>query len=617
MSRFDPERAYLFTKTECLMTKKVLILDTEVYIDYFLLSFLNAETGAVREFEMYDGQDFDIETVKRIMQAYRTVSFNGIGFDLPIITEALNGCGPARLKKIANDIIVKKMRHWELGIEPIRCDHVDLIEVAPGISSLKIYGGRLHCDKMQDLPIEPDASISPADRKIIKPYCVNDLWTTKAIYDHLKPQIELRERMSAEYGVNLLSKSDAQIAEAVIGKQVARAMGVERVLRPTLEPNSEFRYTPPTFIKFTSEPLQEVLRNVCETVFVVPESGKVDMPKSLSNAKIQIGNGVYRMGIGGLHSSEKSVGYVAYGDYLLIDRDVASYYPAIILNNNLAPDHMGKAFSYVYSQIVNRRLAAKKAKDVVTADSLKITINGSFGKFGSKWSKLYSPNLMIQTTVTGQLSLLMLIERIETMGIQVVSANTDGIVIRCPVGRYSDLLEAVREWEVATGFETEETRYKAIYSRDVNNYIAVKDGGVKLKGVYATGGLSKNPTNEICSEAVVKMLTDFTPVEETIMACRDIRRFVTIRQVKGGAVDQSGNYLGKAVRWYYAAGVVGPLTYKSNGYTVARSDGAKALMDLPDHFPDDIDYDWYIREANSILADIGADKALGPLMGLV
>ena len=36
--------------------------------------------------------------------------------------------------------------------------------------------------------------------------------------------------------------------------------------------------------------------------------------------------------------------------------------------------------------------------------------------------------MLIQTTVTGQLALLMLIENIELAGFTVVSANTDGIV---------------------------------------------------------------------------------------------------------------------------------------------------------------------------------------------
>jgi DNA polymerase elongation subunit (family B) len=312
------------------------------------------------------------------------------------------------------------------------------------------------------------------------------------------------------------------------------------------------------------------------------------------------------MGIGGLHSSEQSSAHLADDDHILVDRDVASYYPAIILRTDLAPKHMGKSFTTVYREIVQRRLDAKHAGDKVTADALKITINGSFGKFGSKWSKLYSPDLLIQTTITGQLCLLMLIEALESEGIPVVSANTDGIVIKCPVSKVAMMEFIVWEWEQATRFDTEATYYRALYSRDVNNYIAIKpDGGFKLKGAYAPAGLQKNPTNEICTGAVVKFLIDGTPVEDTIRACQDIRKFVTIRQVKGGAL-KGDQFLGKAVRWYYAAGVTGTINYKINGYTVARSEGARPLMELPAQFPDDVDFDWYIREAHSILDDIGA-----------
>jgi DNA polymerase elongation subunit (family B) len=271
---------------------------------------------------------------------------------------------------------------------------------------------------------------------------------------------------------------------------------------------------------------------------------------------------------------------------------------------------MGPEFLTVYKSIVNRRLAAKHKGDKVTADALKITINGSFGKLGSKWSKLYAPHLLIQTTITGQLALLMLIDDLETYefgGIEVVSANTDGIVIKCRRSRVDQMLSIVAHWEKRTGFATEETRYRALYSRDVNNYVALKaDGGAKFKGVYAPAGLQKNPVNEVCNDAVLKWLRHGTSVADTIRACRDIRRFLTIRQVKGGAVDSAGNYLGRAARWYYARGAEGAIRYKINGYTVARSEGTKPCMDLPAEFPDDVDYDWYIREAGEILASVGA-----------
>ena len=270
---------------------------------------------------------------------------------------------------------------------------------------------------------------------------------------------------------------------------------------------------------------------------------------------------------------------------------------------------MGASFTSVYRGIVKRRLDAKHSGDKVTADSLKITINGSFGKFGSKWSKLYSPDLLIQTTITGQLALLMLIEDLEGYefgGISVVSANTDGIVIKCRRDRADVMQAIVAAWEKRTGFETEETPYTAIYSRDVNNYIALKpDGGHKLKGAYANVALAKNPSNEICNEAAVKWLKTGAPIEQTIRACRDIRKFVTIRQVKGGAV-KGDRYLGKAVRWYYSTSASGAIHYQVNGYTVARTEGAMPLMDLPAEFPEDVNYQWYIDETASILQDVGA-----------
>lgn len=250
-------------------------------------------------------------------------------------------------------------------------------------------------------------------------------------------------------------------------------------------------------------------------------------------------------------------------------------------------------------------LAAAKAE----TDGKKISCNSSFGKFGSKWSKLYSPDMLINVTLTGQLSLLMLIETLESEGIPVVSANTDGVVIKCPRSKEPLMNLIIWEWEQITGFETEETRYKALFSKDVNNYIALKnDSKVKLKGLYAPTGLMKNPTNAICVRAVIENLTKGTPIERAVRKCDDIRQFITVRKVEGGAV-WNDQYLGRVVRWYYA-GLPGAIHYKSNGYTVARSEGARPVMTLPDSLPSDIDYAWYIREAHSILEDVGVKNDL-------
>ena len=289
--------------------------------------------------------------------------------------------------------------------------------------------------------------------------------------------------------------------------------------------------------------------------------------------------------------------------------------------------------------------------------------------------------MFIQTTLTGQLALLMLIERHEFMGIPVVSANTDGLVIKCPRALLPVSDELIKQWERETGLEMETGEYRAIYSRDINNYFAIKNytvgcggtwgicdgicgdgdcyhGEVKRKGEYSKAGLieKKNPDVEICSDAVADFLSKGTPILCTLAASRDIRKFVTVQRVSGGAVKlwgegprkdarvrdmvpvlqahgwakrgrsewvkgetvckasdayktcfspQRPEYLGKVIRWYYSTASPGSIIYNSNTNTVGGSYGAKPCMTLPDEFPADVDYAWYLAKCDGILKDIG------------
>lgn len=588
-----------------------IVLDTECYRDYWLVRFRSIVNGKGHYFEMYPGHELNARAVMEVLHKYPTIGFNSRGYDIPMITLACAGADNLELKQASDWLILNdEATPWgfekRYNVRLPEIDHVDLMEPAPGVMvGLKLYGGRMHTRTLQDLPIDPDASIAPGDREILREYCDNDLTQTAELYQQLLPQLTLREKMSDQYGLDLRSKSDAQIAEAVIKSEIEALQG-KRLYRPE-NSESQFHYDPPVWLSYRSDMLSTVLEEVMQTPFTVGKSGSVVLPDNLGKLKISIGSSLYRMGIGGLHSSEKGVSHVTDGSFVLVDRDVAAYYPSIILNERLYPENLGEDFLDVYSSIVRRRLEAKRTGDKVTDGSLKITINGSFGKLGSKWSVLYSPKLMIQVTVTGQLALLMLIERLEDIGISVVSANTDGVVIRCPIDKQNELAYCIAQWEEDTGFTTEETRYVALYSRDVNNYIAVKlDGKVKTKGVFAPPGLQKNPANTIVNEAVVMQLTSGLHVSETILSCVDVCKFLTVRTVTGGAV-QGGHYLGKVVRWYYSTRSPGPITYRTNGNKVAKSDGAKALMTLPEGggLPDDLDFDWYIREAEKILREVG------------
>ena len=592
--------------------RQVAVFDVETYSDYFLCMFREVSTSRTRAFELYEGHPFDSPAVLGIMRRYQLVSFNGRNYDLPILMMACGGRSNKELKSASDAIITNNMRPWDferefgVSISASYLDHIDLFEVSPGSASLKLYGGRLHTQKLQDLPYDPADLIMPDKREPLIEYCGNDLDLTIQLYKSLLPQIELRSAMSDEYGIDLRSRSDAQIAEAVIKSQI-EAIKKARIARHEVEPGTIYGYRAPDFLRFKSDTMKNVLQMVHAAKFVVGLKGSIELPAELVEATITIGRGSYRMGIGGLHSCESRVAHYSDEDHILVDRDVASYYPAIILGSNLAPPNLGNDFLKVYRGIVERRLDAKRAGDKVIADTLKIVVNGSFGKLGSKWSILYAPQLLIQVTLTGQLSLLLLIETLESNSISVVSANTDGLVIKCHRSNVVLMNKIFAWWEKSTGFDTEEVRYRAIYSRDVNSYVAIKEaGGAKAKGAYAEGGLAKNPVNRICVDAVIAYLTDGTPLEATICSCVDIRRFVTVRRVSGGA-EKDGKYLGKVVRWYYTSAERGHITYRSNGNKVSLSHGAKPLMQLPERFPLDVDYARYVNEAVSILKEIGAD----------
>lgn len=625
--------------------RPALELDIENLVDFFQVK-LRDEAGTIYNFPLYPGSpSLDIAGLVNLLSRVTIYTFNGNNYDLPILTLALYGADNAMLKQAGDNIIVRGMKPWDFYnyyniTIPEYIDHVDLFDVAPGVTiGLKMYMGRIHAPKMQDLPVAFDKPILPQERLGISTYCDNDLEGTHLLRDGLVDRLALRAAMSERYSVDLRSKSDAQIAESVIKAQLSFKPDKRYIPH-----GYTFNYVPPPYIRFVSKELKEVLAIMCTAPFMVSDKEEahalgmddvvrtgVQIPEAIKGRNIIIGRSQYRIGIGGLHSQESSVHYIAGDGVLLKDIDVKSYYPSLILGMDMYPQQLGSAFITIFRKVYDTRLSAKadaaKLYDLgliseslplqTESDGLKIVLNGTFGKLFSKWSILYAPEFGIRTTITGQLALLMLIEMMELTGIAVVSANTDGIVLRIPPGCEDLARSNVAWWEHSTGMEMEETTYSGIYMRDVNNYVAIPvNGKVKRKGVFASSGLlsgpqGKHPDKDICADAVVAFLQYGTPIAKTIMECRDIRKFLQIRQVRGGAIDlpagvaiADGKYLGKAVRFYNNArpGYIGTM---GTGNKVAGTEGCTPIMQLPNYFPIDVNYNYYIQVATEMLSDIG------------
>lgn len=231
----------------------------------------------------------------------------------------------------------------------------------------------------------------------------------------------------------------------------------------------------------------------------------------------------YVFGVGGIHASVESQIIRADDDYIVVDQDVSSYYPNLAIKNRIYPEHLGETFCDIYEDMYNQRkgFGKKTAENAM----LKLALNGSYGASNDQFSPLYDPMFMMKITINGQLSLCMLAEKLLKIdNLTIIQCNTDGLTYRCKKDDDEIAQKVCDDWEKVTKLELERADYSMMAIRDVNNYIAVTlDGKPKNKGAYEWQNLgwNKNHSNLIIGQAVEECLVNGVPVEETIRSHTD------------------------------------------------------------------------------------------------
>lgn len=613
-------------------SREAVGLDCEVFGNFFVACMVRFSDGRRIAFEKSARCELDAEGLRRELERNLLFTFNGLSYDIPICYLALSGASLEQLKAASDRIVRGSLKPWdvgrELGVRTPKLNHVDLMEPNPSVrQSLKMLAGRLHARFLIDLPFDPDAYLSHRQMNVATLYCLNDVDHLRLLREAMAPATELRVALGKEHKTDFRSKSDAQIGEAILLGRVTKTTG-KRPQKPKDVGARRFRYQPPSWAEFTTPALREIVARLADEEITTDAGGKVSLPKAVDGAVVRIGAGSYAMGIGGLHSQEEHRAIVADEGHAIEDVDVSSHYPRIILGLGLYPEMLGKTFLEVYRGIFDERndpARGSKALERVATDprerqmlrakseGLKIVLNGSgFGKSASPYSPLYAPHMFAAITLTGQLSVLLLIEWAEAAGIAVASANTDGVIFHYRRSLRPALDAVLSRWEQATGYELERTPYRALYSSSVNTYVAVKeDGKTKRKGPIADPWgegtlremMSKNPQMTVCSEAVVRRLVDGVPPQETIRALTDPRQFLTVVRVASGGTWR-GQKLGRAVRYYWSKDG-DPIMRADGGGKVSKTDGARPWVELPEQLPSDLDVDRYVREAEKLLVDLG------------
>ena len=569
--------------------KAVFVFDIEVFQNIFHCSVKDTETNTIYKFEISERKNQLRELVKFFKQVNKYITwgeyytttrqiesniifcgYNNLHYDNPIINYIIEYedilmnhnvftiC--SSIFNLSKTITTSKednidaWKHWKYQIWFDTFDILTMLysnKLRVGLKEIQVtmqYPNvqEFVCDWTKPLPLEDFDSMID--------YNINDIESTSELLNRCKKDVDLRIAIEDEYGVRVLSKDGVNIGMKILTQKYLEKTGLTwwdiEGLRSPMD------YIPLKdiilpFIKYDSPILNRVLEDMKSQV-VSP--GRKGYENNFVFAGLR-----YTVGVGGIHSKNDPEIIIPKEDEMLIDIDVASLYPSMLIEYGFYPKHLGPEFLEVYSQIKNERIEAKHNGDKVKNETLKLALNGLSGNLQNEHNFCYSPEAVMKIRINGQLLLLMLAEKLTQVGCRIIQANTDGLFVLLKKDNYQQINTICRNWEQLTKLTLEEERFEAMYQYAINDYIAVttlypdmkkrflsgetiirkstkkpytcieeiQEDFIKTKGMFITKVLlGKGLSAKIIPEAIIKYFVDGIPVEQTIKECKDIKKFL-------------------------------------------------------------------------------------------
>ena len=331
-------------------------------------------------------------------------------------------------------------------------------------------------------------------------YNENDVFIVCEMIRLYMDEIKLRYSISNAYEVDVLSSSRSNIADKMFIKFYSEFSGLAPSQwrgKKTERTALSFKKVILPFIKFQTPELQALLEEMKKVIIY-------SVGKDAFKREIKLGNLIYTIATGGLHSQDiprelkSKLIYIdspSTGDsanevstnsiwdnitdnsYVYVHADVSSFYPSIMSEYKVAPAHINEGvFVKLITWLKNTRIQAKHSKEEfidgipkdVLAQVLKIVINSIYGKLGFEKGDICDRLAVLKVTINGQLLLLKLCEELEINGIEVMSANTDGIVVKVYKRNKETYDNIINRWmeETKLGLDSEE--YKCYINRDID-----------------------------------------------------------------------------------------------------------------------------------------------------
>lgn len=383
--------------------------------------------------------------------------------------------------------------------------------------------------------------------KYIQPmlyYNKNDVFLVCEIVRQKPDEVKLRYSITNAFGVNVLCSARANIADKLTIKFYSDMSGLRRdqFIKGRTERNRlSFKKIIFPHIKFKTKQLQDFLEDIKKVSIYHTNSKEFQRELEFYGTK-------YTIATGGIHSQDPPRVCVSDDKFIYIHHDYTSYYPSIMISYNIYPQHLNKqAFVKMVSFLKDTRVKCKHTSDEegyvlegvpnkIGAEALKIVINSIYGKLGSELFFLYDRFAQMQVTINGQLMTMTLVEELELNGIHVISANTDGIVIKLPRDKFNVYKDITDRWNEFNKMGADYEEYDRIISRDINNYLDIQnDGSIEYKGALDPKqyikDLKKGYDMPIVAKAVFEYFVNGTPVMDTLHNHTDILDFCKTQNV--------------------------------------------------------------------------------------
>lgn len=517
--------------------------DIETYPNIFTACFIHAATGMELMYEISDRVNQQQQLIEFMFNLGRSkargVGFNNLSFDYPTLHFVAHnpGCTLDQIYAKAQSQI-KPVGQWAETIwdRDQIFKQIDLYKIwhfdnKSKRTSLKALEVAMRSPNVKDLPFGVGMMLNDEQKDTLIAYNKHDVRETLKFYVRSLTAIHLREQLSETFKKNFVNMNDVKMGETILvtemqkrgvscydesgAKKQTNRNGIKlsEVILPYL------RYENPEFAR-----VLEFLKT--QTIYETKGEFKgLTLPV--------VGGLEFAFGKGGMHASlERSI-VVTDDEGVIIDADVASFYPNYAVANRIYPAHLGEAYCDAYLSIYETRKTY--SKDKPENGAFKLALNGAYGGSNNEHSPFFDSQYTMSTTINGQLLLCMLAEQlVKIPGLLLIQANTDGITFKCPHQHVEHAKSLFRWWEDVTKLELEDVEYAKMCIRDVNSYLAVKkDGKVKRIGAYAYVTSDENPaTREVPYHKDPSTLVVPKAAEAALVRGEDIRTFITSHRDK-------------------------------------------------------------------------------------